>query len=402
MDLELFVNKDCIFQDRQVFDKSYIPKIVHRDDQMLQIANCLQYILKDSIAADIAVFGKRGTGKTLTIRYVVDELTKRTSKVKTFYISLKKKRTAFKATEQIVNTLTGRPLRGKGDDEGYRMIFDYIKTLDEKYIIFILDEINEVEDIDGLLYSLLRTHEVYGGLNGKEISYIFITNDMNFPKNLSEGTKSSFCGVTKRIFPPYNADQLKDILRERVEKGLKPGVCSEEILSFCAAIGAQELGDARETIKIMEKAAEIANEHSHLKLTEQHIKDARKQIEFESVAGVIRTLPKQLKCLALACIKDIKYGLKTPKHTSTTASVYLAYKSICGSVGCEVLTQRRITDLLMELETLGIIDAQVIFSSRGKPKHISTSAPIDTIEQALTEDPTFEQFKPAIFQTKFS
>lgn len=387
------VGDNPIFINRGVFSKDYVPKsILHRDEQIRQIANGLRYILNGQCPTDQIIHGKRGTGKTLVARHVADELGKATTEVKVFYVSLKQARTGFMALEKIIEKVIGRGkrgeslIRGKSFDDGCYTIYNYISTLKETYVLFILDEVNSIENPDVFLHSLLRINEVHGDINNKQVSYIFISNDPEFPSGLSEGTRSSYSGVTKRVFPIYDAVALRDILKERVQEGLRPGVCDETIISLCAAFGAQEDGDARETIKLLEKAAEIAVEDNATVIIEDHVKGARQQIEFDGLAEVIKTLPTQLKAIALACIWDVKRNMKNSDYVSTTGSVYNVYKDIVRIIGIDVLTQRRVTDLLSELAGIGYIDAIIKSEGRmGRTKHVTLLTSFE-MENVLLED----------------
>lgn len=387
------IGSSPIFKNKGVFSKDYVPKsILHRDDQIKQIADGLRYILQGQRPTDQMIHGKRGTGKTLVARHVADELVKATSEVKVFYVSLKHARTEFMALGIIIDKIIGKGNRGKSlikgnsFDYGSNLIFDYISELNEKYIVLILDEINKIENPDILLHTLLRPNEVYqGDLKGKEISYIFISNDTEFPRGLSEGTLSSYTSVTKRVFPPYDADALRNILRERMQEGLMPGVCDESLIALCAAYGAQEEGDARQTIQLLGKAAEIAVENQDIVITEGHVKLAREQVEFDGLVEVMKTLPTQLKAVSLACIWDTKYN-KIQNHISTTGSVYNVYKDIVKRIGIDVLTQRRVTDMLSELSGIGFIDTIIMSKGRyGRTKEVSLLTSFE-MEKTLLDD----------------
>ncbi|MFO1535622.1 MAG: cell division control protein Cdc6, partial [Thermoplasmatota archaeon] len=52
-----------------------------------------------------------------------------------------------------------------------------------------------------------------------------------------------------------------------------------------------------------------------------------------------------------------------------------------------ILTQRRITDLISELDMLGIFTARVISKGRyGRTREIQMSCPIDSTKRVLEED----------------
>lgn len=394
---------DTLFKDVSVFDKNYIPKVIlHRDREIHQIETALQFILGGFKATDCVLYGFRGTGKTMIAGYLMGELKKRTRDFRYFYVSLSNTQTQFKALQEILVVMGIRNLRGVGFNEGIRMMFDNIKNYNETNIVFILDEINKVQEYDSLLYSFLRENEVYGEINGKKITYIFITNDFKFPSNISEGTKSSFSGVNRIIFEPYDANQLRDILLQRVDLALKPGVLDETIIPLCAALSAQEHGDARKTIKLLAKATELAIRDGANKVIEKHVYRARDEIEYEAMAELVKTLPLQLRLIALAIARCTK---NNENHKSaepvTTGGVYKEYKQISKTIGLDGLTQRRVTDLLTDLVTLGLIEAQIKYLGRyGRTRHVELMYPANTIEAALAETPLLDSFKPVNYMVQ--
>lgn len=413
--MNVFDSPNCIFKNKAVFSKSFVPeRILHRDSEINLIASGISYILGGGSASDQIIYGKRGTGKTLIARYVTEQLIEKINQsedkkeqVRVFHVSLKNCRTEFAVAQRMQQKIGAHSISGIGFSQGIHEIFKFIdQQLPEKYIIFILDEINEVKEPDILLHSLLRYNEIYGEMN-KEINYIFITNDSKFPYNLSPGTQSSFSSVKRRVFPPYDANQLRDILLERMQKGLNPGVCSEEIISLCAAYSAQELGDAREAIKLLETTAEIAVEKKTDKILNEYVITARDQIRFESILSVIVTLPIQLKATALACLRDSRaFENKTKahmqKHASMTGTVYEEYVKICKTINLESLTRRRITELIDELETIGFLQAPLSHNTPknkgGLTKIITTTVPRQA-ESILLSDDRFISLRPDPEQT---
>ena len=63
-----------------------------------------------------------------------------------------------------------------------------------------------------------------------------------------------------------------------------------------------------------------------------------------------------------------------------TGDVYESYKSLCTSCGFKTLTQRRLSDLIAELDLLGIINARVISKGRyGRTREIKLAVPVTSV-----------------------
>ncbi|MFW5965388.1 MAG: cell division control protein Cdc6, partial [Halodesulfurarchaeum sp.] len=70
-----------------------------------------------------------------------------------------------------------------------------------------------------------------------------------------------------------------------------------------------------------------------------------------------------------------------------TGEVYNIYKRLCREIDADVLTQRRVTDLISELDMLGIVNAVVVSKGRyGRTKEISLSVPVEETETVLQAD----------------
>ena len=93
------IGKDSLFFDKSMLQSGYTPEtILHREDQTKQIANILSSSLKGDKPSNLFVYGKTGTGKTLTIKYTTKKLMEVAEKkeipLKVLYVNCKLKRSA--------------------------------------------------------------------------------------------------------------------------------------------------------------------------------------------------------------------------------------------------------------------------------------------------------------------
>ena len=62
------------------------------------------------------------------------------------------------------------------------------------------------------------------------------------------------------VFPPYNAQELSEIMLQRAQKAFKQNVVNDSAITLSAAIAAQESGDARTALMLLLRAGEIADQ----------------------------------------------------------------------------------------------------------------------------------------------
>jgi cell division control protein 6 len=248
-------------------------------------------------------------------------------------------------------------------------------------VVIMLDEIDKLVEKSGddTLYNLSRMNSE---LANSRVSIMGISNDLKFTDFLDPRVKSSL-GEEEIVFPPYDATQLRDILQHRSEIAFKPDILSEDVIPLCAAFAAQEHGDARRALDLLRTAGELAERDRTETVDEKHVRHAQEKIELDRVVEVVRTLPTQSKLVLYAIILLEKNGV----HNINTGEVFNIYKRLAQEIDADVLTQRRVTDLISELDMLGIVNAVVVSKGRyGRTKEISLSVPLDETEAVLLSD----------------
>ncbi|RQG94627.1 Cdc6/Cdc18 family protein [Natrarchaeobius chitinivorans] len=272
------------------------------------------------------------------------------------------------------------PMTGWPTDRVYSVFFDAV-DYDERVVVIMLDEIDKLVEKSGddTLYNLSRMNSE---LENSRVSIIGISNDLKFTDFLDPRVKSSL-GEEEIVFPPYDANQLRDILQHRSEVAFKGSALSDDVIPLCAAFAAQEHGDARRALDLLRTAGELAERSQAETIVEEHVRQAQDKIELDRVVEVVRTLPTQSKLVLFSIILLEKNGV----HSINTGEVFNIYKRLCEEIDADVLTQRRVTDLISELDMLGIVNAVVVSKGRyGRTKEISLSVPLEETEAVLLSD----------------
>ncbi len=381
------MEKAKIFRDRDFLRPDYIPeRLPHREEEIKRLGSILAQVLKGSKPNNVFIYGLTGTGKTAVTRYVLKRLEEHLrSKMlyhgfKYVYINCRRRDTPYRVLADIAEGLGVRiPFTGLSTAEVYRRIVNKL-DLWRGILLVVLDEVDFLvrRHGDDVLYKLTRINEE---LSYASVSLIGITNDIKFVENLDPRVKSSL-GEEELVFPPYNAEQLRDILRERAEKAFYPRVLDEGVIDLCAAYAAREHGDARRALDLLRVAGEVAERVGDTRVTIEHVKRARIELERDRVSEIVRTLPLHSKLVLASILK-----LSTNKGLTTTGEVYNLYRFVCRRLGLEEVTQRRVSDIINELDMLGIINARVVSRGRyGKTRIIKLGVDKETLTEVLKED----------------
>jgi cell division control protein 6 len=392
-----------IFKNREYLRPSYTPEeLPHRGEQIHQLARMLVAPLRGETPSNLFIYGKTGTGKTASVKHVMKELKRvsdRTPRmIEPVYLNCEIVNTQYRILATLANIFLDKlrerygmeyvgslgfpesvPMTGWPTDEVYRCFF---RALDHspQLAVIVLDEIDRLvlKSGDEVLYNLTRMNS---DLIKAKVSIVGISNDLNFVGYLDPRVRSSL-SEEEIVFPPYNGLQLKDILERRAGMSFADGVLGEGVISLCAAHAAREHGDARRALDLLRTAGELAEREGVELVTVTHVRRAFEKMEQDKMVEVVRTLPSQSKIVLFSVV------LLTEKNSRkiVTGDVYTVYRKLCLQGGLDVLTQRRVSDLISELDMLGIINAQIISNGRyGRTKEITLSIPPIQARAAVQE-----------------
>lgn len=380
-----------LFINKKVLQSNYTPNTIpHRDEQINYVANILAPLLRGEKPSNLFIYGKTGTGKTLVTQHVTEQIQtvaqEQKIPIQVVYVNCKLKRVAdteYRIITQLAKEFGKEiPATGLPTDEVYRIFLNHIDT-EKKFILLILDEIDQLirKAGDEILYNLTR---INSELKNVEFSIVGISNDLLFMDNIDPRVKSSL-SEEELVFPPYNAIQIQDILKERSKDAFRDNTIQFGVIEKCAAYAAREHGDARRALELLRVAGELAERKNDMIVNMVHIDEAEDKIERDKILDVVHTQPKQFQLTLLSIFKVAELG----NGPIFTGDMYETYKELCQQIGMKPLTQRRISDIIAELDMLGIINAKVISKGRyGRTREIRMAIPTSTIpriREALNE-----------------
>ncbi len=256
-----------IIRDIRVLTEKFIPnRILHRTGQLEAIRDDIKPLLEGSVPRHVFIHGNPGTGKTCMARYVAGELESYSSDIVQSYTNCWENPSRFRILYNIAKDVSSAPIihrKGTPTDEILEMIK---RSLEGKHCVVILDEVDKIED-DRVLYDLITLQNV---------CMLMIANSSTALYNVDSRIRSRLASSDNIEFRPYSSSEIIDILSDRSEWGLIPGVITGQQIEMIAA---SVSGDCRAAIDIMRVVSEEAERSEHEKITDDMIERSLPRIE---------------------------------------------------------------------------------------------------------------------------
>ncbi len=300
-------NNSNIFIDRSVFTDRYTPdNILFRREQIDKLIAWTNPAMNRARANNILCLGDYGTGKTSTVSYIINNMSKLVEHKQNIgifwincaeYSSARQKITTNRLFMRWINKHGGRVF----NTTPTMVITDKMKELVETFdaSVFVLDEIDEYlchreNDFNRFAYLVSRSF--------KNANAIMMTNKfwvMDYLANdLDARTTDTFTRTLKTIsFGDYTQDELYHILKARCEVGLKPNVITDDVIRKIAQISYNQSLKARGVMNIALWSGELAEREGYNKIETWMAETVTKQkqrIQMENVVATMDTASQNI------------------------------------------------------------------------------------------------------------
>lgn len=267
---DILGSSESLFKNDVALDYSFIPKLVpYREKEQRTIASCIKPLFEQKNGKNIFVYGQPGVGKTVALKKVLQELEEETDEIITIYINCWQRNTTYQIMAEICEKLDFKFIQNKRTEELFRWIK---QNLNKKSVVFVFDEVDKLEDLD-FLYMILE--EVY------RKTIILITNYKDWLIDLDERIKSRLMPELIE-FRPYNYEETKGILKQRMEYAFYANVWGDDAFDLIAKKTA-ELQDIRTGLYLMKEAGSAAENKSSRKILLEHAQQALSKIDEFSI-----------------------------------------------------------------------------------------------------------------------
>lgn len=271
------ISESRIFKSEEVLLPDYMPEMLpHRESQIKQLANNLLPASKSRKPQNTFLFGPPGIGKTAATKFVFREFENYSERVRTIYVNCWDYKTTHALLTKIaieLGAFVQRRGRGLGKDEVLEKLIEVCRKKN-KALIVCLDEVDQLIFSDqAVLYDLLRINQYVDN----PVGLVLISNNANVLIGLEPRIRSSL-SINELEFRAYSLEEMKDILRERVNFAFRVGL-EEGVLLLIANHAVKNGGDVRIGLECLLKAGRLAEQSGSDKIKIEHAKAVVKEVK---------------------------------------------------------------------------------------------------------------------------
>jgi cell division control protein 6 len=125
-------------------------------------------------------------------------------------------------------------------------------------------------------------------------------------------------------------------------------------------------------------AGELAERNAEEKVTVKHVDNAQEKIDIDRIIEIVKAQPRQSQAVLYSIVE-----LTEKNKEIQSGEVYDFYQEMCKKHGLRILTTRRVSDLIAELDLFGIINTKVISKGRYGRSRVISFGLVDSINNKL-------------------
>lgn len=237
--------------DARALDVEAVPsEILRRNAELNALSSGLEPLLDGYRGDHAMVVGPPGSGKTACARYAVGQLRRSLVDVRTQYIDCWQHSSRFATLLKLVEGI-GQSMDVQQHSTPHDELLRRIRDADGRPYVVILDEADQLDCREDILYELTKLQHVY--------TILICNRERDLLDGLDRRVVSRLSGCQRIEFDSYSRDVLVKILERRAEIALERGSLEAGVLEEIAEVAA---GDARVAIRTLAEAAKGADRES--------------------------------------------------------------------------------------------------------------------------------------------
>jgi archaeal cell division control protein 6 len=263
---DILKDGESLFINELALSYEFIPKLVpYREMQQKRIAACIAPMFANRSGRNIVVYGPPGVGKTVAVKHIRNEMEEKTDRIIPIYVNCWSKNTSYKVILAMCEEIEYRFTHNKKTDE----LFDIVANRLNKFsTVFIFDEIDKADDLDFLYMILQKIHNK---------AVILLTNYKDVIADMDVRIRSRLVPELLE-FKPYNLDETRGILKQRIELAFVPKIWQTKAFESIVQ-KTYDLHDIRTGLYLLKESALQAEEQSQKVITEQNVGAALAKLE---------------------------------------------------------------------------------------------------------------------------
>ncbi|MCQ2084698.1 MAG: AAA family ATPase [archaeon] len=366
----MFDRASRIIMDGSTFAFDYVPeKLISREPQMKDLERMFSPLAFDNRACSAFLWGGVGAGKTVTAKRFCKDMDQyfhdHNRRLAHVYVNCRIKNTEYAVVLELIRYFDpGFPDRGFAIDE----ILTLLKRKIEKEkipFVAVLDEVDVLlkGNSRNLIYQLSRFSEDIK--DGASLSLILISQ-YSLATMIDEASMSTFRRANMISFTRYQKQELIDIVDYRAQLGLEPGVLPDESRDHVAQL-AEEFGDARFAIEVLERSAHVAEQNGESEITLDCVRIAASSIYSDASEIKLKNLDLNKKIALLA----ISRAIKSAASVSMT-KCEKTYAVVCEEYNVPAKKHTQFYTYVQDMEKLSLLRTEVKREpDGGRVTHIS-------------------------------
>lgn len=322
-----------IIADPQVLEEEHIPEnIPCREVQKKELMFCLSPIERGMNPLDCLCHGRPGTGKTVIVKYVLQQVRENTNAM-SFYVNCWENKTLSLILDRLVEQ-AGIVIAERGY---FSKTSRLKKRIGSRPCVVALDEIDKLDrmSLNDILYMLKGMGKV---------GVVCISNTRKYILDVEPRTISRIRWKSIN-FPQYSDEELLTILKHRVIDcgALLPNTYSNSILEKIADLAA---GDARIAIQTLKNAAFNAERFGESHISSQDVSKAYEEVKEIKKKYYLERLTSHHKLI-------VDIVRKNPQISSD--NFYKVYKLECRKLLLDSKSNRTFSNYVKKLVELGYL-----------------------------------------------